>query len=214
MDNINIFVEDSTPDVVVNVSTTGQKGDTGSDGANGQGVPTGGTTGQILSKVSATDFDTEWSDPAGGGGANYYTQSLWIDSPNTSNWVGLNRTDINNNEYALNTGIAKTASMATISGSLLDDSRPFFISSGDQTIQNLDIFANGLNYPSLEKISIIKVNWSSPTVIGTITVLFEGSITLSGVTNIFTVPGASFSNTSISDKDVIYVFSQVAQLEM
>lgn len=32
----------------------------GADGANGQGVPTGGTTGQFLKKSSDTDYDTEW----------------------------------------------------------------------------------------------------------------------------------------------------------
>lgn len=38
-------------------------------GPAGQGVPTGGTTGQVLTKASAAAFDTQWSDPAGGGGA-------------------------------------------------------------------------------------------------------------------------------------------------
>ena len=41
----------------------------GADGADGEGVPTGGTTGQILAKNTNTDFDTEWVDaPTGGGG--------------------------------------------------------------------------------------------------------------------------------------------------
>jgi hypothetical protein len=30
--------------------------------SGGQGVPTGGTTGQILTKKSNTDYDTEWGD--------------------------------------------------------------------------------------------------------------------------------------------------------
>jgi hypothetical protein len=29
-------------------------------GADGQGVPVGGTTNQLLAKVSGTDYDTEW----------------------------------------------------------------------------------------------------------------------------------------------------------
>lgn len=32
------------------------------------GVPAGGTTGQVLSKNSNTDFDTEWTDATAGGG--------------------------------------------------------------------------------------------------------------------------------------------------
>lgn len=35
-------------------------GPAGTPGANGQGVPTGGTTGQALRKTSATDYATEW----------------------------------------------------------------------------------------------------------------------------------------------------------
>lgn len=38
----------------------GDKGDTGNTGATGPGVPTGGTTGQMLVKTSATDFATQW----------------------------------------------------------------------------------------------------------------------------------------------------------
>jgi hypothetical protein len=46
---------------------TGDKGDTGSTGstgATGQGVPTGGATGYALTKVSATNYDTTWTDVA------------------------------------------------------------------------------------------------------------------------------------------------------
>lgn len=46
---------------------TGPAGATGAAGADGQGVPTGGTTGQVLAKVSNADHDTEWVDQTGGG---------------------------------------------------------------------------------------------------------------------------------------------------
>ena len=32
------------------------------DGPQGEGVPSGGTTGQVLSKASGTDYDTAWTD--------------------------------------------------------------------------------------------------------------------------------------------------------
>lgn len=35
-------------------------GPRGRPGTNGQGVPTGGTTGQILAKNSGTNYDTDW----------------------------------------------------------------------------------------------------------------------------------------------------------
>jgi len=40
-------------------------------GRDGEGVPVGGTTGQVLTKVNNTDFNTTWSTPAGGGGVTY-----------------------------------------------------------------------------------------------------------------------------------------------
>ena len=47
----------------------GAPGQDGADGAPGVGVPTGGTTGQVLAKASSTDYDTEWVNAGGGGGA-------------------------------------------------------------------------------------------------------------------------------------------------
>jgi len=41
----------------------------GADGAVGAGVAAGGTTGQVLSKHSGTDYDTEWIDPPATGAA-------------------------------------------------------------------------------------------------------------------------------------------------
>lgn len=41
---------------------TGATGAAGADGTDGVGVPVGGTTGQVLAKASATDYDTHWVD--------------------------------------------------------------------------------------------------------------------------------------------------------
>jgi hypothetical protein len=41
---------------------TGATGPQGEQGDPGVGVPVGGTTGQVLAKASATDYDTEWTD--------------------------------------------------------------------------------------------------------------------------------------------------------
>jgi len=38
----------------------------GPPGPAGEGVAAGGTIGQVLTKQSSTDFDTDWEDPAGG----------------------------------------------------------------------------------------------------------------------------------------------------
>lgn len=42
---------------------TGPTGATGPTGPAGAGVPVGGTPGQLLAKLSATDFDDHWIDP-------------------------------------------------------------------------------------------------------------------------------------------------------
>lgn len=47
---------------------TGATGPQGPAGQNGVGVPSGGTAGQVLAKLSGTDFDTGWITPSGGGG--------------------------------------------------------------------------------------------------------------------------------------------------
>ena len=54
-----LFVENAT-------GPAGPTGDTGATGPAGQGVPTGGTTGQVLAKVDGTDYNTEWVDSSGG----------------------------------------------------------------------------------------------------------------------------------------------------
>jgi hypothetical protein len=46
----------------------GPQGIQGPTGTNGQGVPTGGTTGQVLAKTSNTDYATGWTTPSAGGG--------------------------------------------------------------------------------------------------------------------------------------------------
>ena len=51
---------------VVNAKVKAQ-GVRGTDGENGVGVPVGGTAGQVLSKVDATDYNTQWMNQSGGG---------------------------------------------------------------------------------------------------------------------------------------------------
>lgn len=64
---------------VTNNGVTGPQGPQGAQGAagaTGQGVPTGGATGQILSKSSATNYDTGWINPPPGGLALVKSQTI------------------------------------------------------------------------------------------------------------------------------------------
>jgi len=54
----------STEDIIVTVEV----GPQGPQGDAGQGVPTGGTIGQVLRKASGTDYDTEWASAGSGSG--------------------------------------------------------------------------------------------------------------------------------------------------
>ncbi len=47
--------------------TAGATGATGATGTAGVGVPTGGSTGQVLKKLSATNYDTAWQNESSGG---------------------------------------------------------------------------------------------------------------------------------------------------
>lgn len=51
---------------------TGDTGPAGATGAAGVGVPVGGTTGQILAKIDATNYNTQWITPASGGGVSSF----------------------------------------------------------------------------------------------------------------------------------------------
>jgi hypothetical protein len=56
-----VIVTESSEDITVNVSNAA-----GPAGANGVGVPIGGTTGQVLKKFTNTNYDTYWAADASG----------------------------------------------------------------------------------------------------------------------------------------------------
>jgi hypothetical protein len=56
--------------------STGPTGPTGPKGDTGVGVPYGGTSGQVLTKNSATPYDTIWATPSAGGGSSSFIATL------------------------------------------------------------------------------------------------------------------------------------------
>lgn len=48
----------------------GSTGPAGPAGPAGQGVPVGGTAGQVLTKIDGTNYNTQWATPSGGGGGS------------------------------------------------------------------------------------------------------------------------------------------------
>lgn len=66
-DNINVVpLEGADWTLLVARGTNGANGTNGTNGAAGVGVPTGGTTGQVLVKASGTDYATSWAAAASG----------------------------------------------------------------------------------------------------------------------------------------------------
>lgn len=47
----------------------GIAGPSGQNGTSGIGVPSGGTSGQVLAKIDGTDYNTQWVNQSGGGGS-------------------------------------------------------------------------------------------------------------------------------------------------
>ena len=43
--------------------TSGNSGSSGVSGTDGIGVPTGGSTGQVLAKIDGTNYNTQWVTP-------------------------------------------------------------------------------------------------------------------------------------------------------
>ena len=63
-DKVTVFVEDATGEPSYKDDTGTVTSLKGAAGAAGQGVPTGGTAGQVLRKIDGTDYNTEWATPA------------------------------------------------------------------------------------------------------------------------------------------------------
>lgn len=73
----------------------GIQGEIGPAGKDGVGIPTGGTTGQILTKASAADYDTKWADAASGYAYNLLDNSDFrnpVNQRGKTNYTGCSYT--------------------------------------------------------------------------------------------------------------------------
>jgi hypothetical protein len=65
------------------IGNTGSSGANGTNGTNGQGVATGGTAGQALTKIDATNFNTTWTTLGGGSGTVTSVAALTLGTTGT-----------------------------------------------------------------------------------------------------------------------------------
>jgi len=89
----------------------GATGPTGADGADGEGVPVGGTAGQVLEKIDGTDYNTQWADASGGASAIDDLSDVTITTPADGEMLRYNGTLwINNTLAEFNTDLSVYAS--------------------------------------------------------------------------------------------------------
>jgi hypothetical protein len=107
----------------------GDTGDTGPSGTNGQGVPTGGTEGQILTKIDETNYNASWQDPVAAVVAkmqygSFYDITSQHGTDNSIQAVYCNNVDFNNQ-----------IEMRNESGGTVNPSRITFLNGGRYNIQ-------------------------------------------------------------------------------
>ena len=132
----------------------GATGATGATGTAGQGVPTGGTTGQVLTKIDGSNYNTQWTTPSSSGGGSmvfYGTISfnMSIATANVLNTIVWNNPTINSSSqmntstgvftvnstgyYLITMGGVVSSPAATISGLKVNGSNVVFGASCTNT---------------------------------------------------------------------------------
>lgn len=105
-----IIVVTQAPNPIIQVSTPGPIGPAGAAGAAGVGVPAGGTTGQVLSKIDGTNYNTQWSS-AGGYSAPTLGSTTIASGTTYANVAGLT---INSTTIPTSATLAKTADKLSV----------------------------------------------------------------------------------------------------
>jgi hypothetical protein len=165
---------------------TGTTGTAGTNGTNGQGVPTGGTANQLLSKVDGTNYNTQWVTPSGGG------TSLPTQAGNTGKLLTTDGTNLSwtstpiLGSLQLNTVTSATSSTVTVTDVnvrtiMLDFQGGNPITAG--TSVSL-IVPSAASYPAGTMISFITTNTTSAAgITGTVTFTSPSSTITAPSTN-------------------------------
>jgi hypothetical protein len=134
--------------------TNGTTGATGANGTNGVGVPVGGSTGQVLSKIDATNYNTQWTTPSAGSASLIITRNLQSAS------YPLVTGDLDK-LVEMNVATANTVTVGTALNSMAEGSQIHLlqISAGQTTVVASGVTVNGT--PGLK----LRAQWSSATLI-------------------------------------------------
>ena len=147
----------------------GPTGSTGATGANGQGVPAGGTTGQVLAKIDGTNYNTQWiATPATGVTSITATAPLTGGTITTSGSIGIDQT-----------ALAITPSQVTGTAVITTDSR---LSNARTPTAHASTHASGGTDP-------VSISSSQVSDIATLYVPQTGSTTVTGTQTL--IPASS-----------------------
>lgn len=130
--------------------TQGIQGVAGSLGANGQGVPTGGTTGQVLAKVNDTNYNTAWVNPTSSEDAAQNSQITILQNSVTLNYQTLDNVNntqnlqINNLENTINQNYSTLVNVNDIQNSQINSIQTVNTSQSNQ-ISNINSSLNSIN---------------------------------------------------------------------
>ena len=135
----SIVVSNESNEIVISkVGVQGAKGKDGVDGEDGVGVPVGGTTGQVLSKIDGTDYNTEWVDPSGAGSLS------WIDVAGDVEYTGVDTNiasgEVSECDYKGNTIYRFINSTENANGYSIEDS--FYSNFDGSNLTNLIVTRN------------------------------------------------------------------------
>lgn len=160
---------------------TGATGPAGADGADGEGVPIGGASGQVLAKVSATDFDTEWIAASGAGdmlAATYDPNTVAGDAFDQDNMVdGTTNKNFTATEKTKLSGVATGATANDTDANLKARANH----TGTQTASTISDFATAVATNSAVAANTAKV--SNATHTGDVTGSTDLTIGAAKVTN-------------------------------
>lgn len=192
----------STPGPIGPQGVQGEIGAQGPAGADGQGVPTGGTAGQVLAKVDATDYNTQWITPVNSG---------WGLAGNTgtdanTNFIGT--TDNQSLSFRTNNTLRWSI---TPNGRLLNNSTGnLFVGGGNETISGdgNTVFGFGalpINSSGAENTAIGNQTLTTNTSGGGNVALGRGALTANSTGNFNTAVGhgANVSSGNLSNATAI-----------
>lgn len=178
------------------------------NGEDGVGIPTGGTTGQVLSKASGTDYDTEWTTPEPGGVQDVQVNGVSVLSNGVANVPaastdGLGTVKIKSGDGVninANNELVISHATAALIKSGTNISRP--ITPGDQHNASFYGLATAAG-DTTQKNSANAVGTYTDAAKSAISQMLSGSVSVSGTTPTITaLPGIRYVCGEVATLDI------------